>query len=88
MANAAKDDAGFDNPHAVRIAGVNAGGVADNTIHIFDAPAFNALDVMVIVVNARFVPRAGGIREADAADQAFSREVLYDQVDGLKRDCR
>jgi hypothetical protein len=44
MANAAEDDAGFDNRHAVRIAAVNAGSVVDETIHVFDAPALNALD--------------------------------------------
>jgi hypothetical protein len=48
----------------------------------------NALDVVVIIFNARFVPCAGRIRQADTPDQAFSREILYDQVDGLKGDCR
>ncbi len=87
MANTAEDDAGFDNTHAVRIAGINAGRVADDTINVFDAPALNALDVMVIIFDARFVSCAGGIRQADTPDQAVSRPVLYDQVDGLKRDC-
>lgn len=71
MANAAKDDAGFDNAHAVRIAGLDAGGMADDTINVFDAPALNALDVVVIVFDARFVPCAGGIRQADTTDQAL-----------------
>ena len=88
MANAAKDDAGFDNTHAVRVAGINAGSVADNTIDVFDAPALNALNMMMIVFNARFVPCAGGIRQADTTDQTLPGQVLYDQVDGLKGDCR
>ena len=62
MANAAEDDAGIDNAHAMRIAWFNAGRVADNTIHVFDAPALNALDVMMIIFNARFVSCAGGTR--------------------------
>ncbi len=88
MANATKDDGGFDNTHAMRIAGINAGSVADNAIDVFDAPTLNALDMVVIIFNARFVPGAGGIRQADATDQAFFRKVLHNQVDGLNRDCR
>jgi hypothetical protein len=88
MANTAEDDTGLDNTHAVRIRGFNAGSVADDTIDVFDAPALNALDVVVIIFNARFVPCAGGIRQAATPDQAFSRKVLYDQMDGLKGDCR
>jgi hypothetical protein len=44
MANAEEDHAGFDHSPAVRIAAVNAGSVADETIHVFDAPALNAFD--------------------------------------------
>jgi hypothetical protein len=88
MANAAKDDAGFDNTHAVRVAGINAGSVADDTIDVFDAPTLNALDVVVIIFDARFIPCAGGIRQANTTDQAFAGKVLYDQVDGLKGNCQ
>ena len=88
MANTAEDDTGLDNTHAVRITGFNAGSVADDTIDVFDAPAVNALDVVVIVFDARFVPRADRIRQRGPPDQAFSRQVLYDHMDGLKGDCR
>ena len=87
MTEAAEDYAGFDNTHTVRIAWINAGSVADDTVHVFDAPALNALDVVVIIFNARFVPCADGVRQAGTPDQAFSRKVLYDQMDGLKGDC-
>ena len=87
MANTAEDDTGLDNTHAVRLAGNKAGSVADDTVDVFDAPASNALDVVVIIFNARFVARADGIRQAGTSDQAFSRKVLYDQMDGLKGDC-
>jgi hypothetical protein len=88
MTEAAEDYAGFDNTHTVRIAWINAGSVADDTIDVLDAPALNALDVVVIIIDARFVPCAGGIRQAATPDQAHSRKVVYDQMDGLKGDCR
>ncbi|MFG1293133.1 hypothetical protein V5F45_16480 [Xanthobacter sp. V1C-2] len=72
----------------MRIAWFDAGGMTDNTIHVLDAAASNALDVVVIILNTRFVPRAGGIRQADATDQALPGKALHDQVDGLKRDGR
>ena len=88
MANAAEDYARINNTHAMSIAWLNTGSVADDTIHVFDAPALNALDVVMIIFNARFIPCAGGIRQADTPDQALSRKVLYNQMDGLKGDCR
>jgi hypothetical protein len=88
MANAAKDDAGFDDAHTMRTRWRKARGGADNTIHVFDPAAFNALKVVMIIVDACFVPSAGGVRQTDATDQAFLREIVCDQVDGLKGDRR
>jgi hypothetical protein len=42
------------------------------------------LDAIAIVFNARFVPCAGGNRQADTADQAVPGKVLDDQSDGSK----
>jgi hypothetical protein len=88
VANTAEDDTGLENTHAVRIGGFNARSVADDTVDVFDTPALNALDVVVIIIDARFVPCAGGVRQAATPDQAYSRKVVYDQMDGLKGDCR
>lgn len=85
MANATENDAGLDDAHAVRMVRIKAWGVPDNAIHIFDAAALNALDMMMIVVDACLVTGAVGIGRADAADDAVIDKVMDDQVNRLKR---
>jgi hypothetical protein len=87
-ANAAKDDTGFNDAHTVRVDRVQAWCMADDAIDVLNTPAPDALNVVVIIVDTCFIPRAGGIRKADPANQPISGEVLRDQVDRLQGNSR
>lgn len=59
--------------------------MADNAVDILDTSALNALDVMMIVLNAGFVSGTRRVRQVDPADEADRREILHDQMNGLYR---
>lgn len=72
MADAAKNYTGFDDAHSVGMVWLDARGVANDAIDIFDPAAADTLGVMMVVGDARLVTSAGRVRQTDASDQSVT----------------